>query len=197
MEVENSTRETPPPPEAPRPAAPADSTTAASGAHPEQKPSDKAGRFMANLKIGPAPCLTSTEPICPHQGALAVEVGVSILPNKNAYLLLPLQFQFDTSGSAIIVPLGFQYDFAVSRLPGFYLYPRLSIGYAFLSSLGASAKAVHAGMIVPEFGLKYVISGRFNVGGELLSLPILFGKTPIGSFANLSYRILLSFGVNF
>ena len=34
-------------------------------------------------------------------------------------------------------------------------------------------------------------------GGELVSIPILFGQTQFGSFANIFYRILLSAGVNF
>ncbi len=157
-------------------------------------PVEKLGRFMANFKIGPALCLYN----CSHQGALLVEIGYSVLPSKNAYLLLPLQAQFAPASAAIIVPLGFQYDLAFPGVSGLYVYPRLSLGYAYLvDRISSGSPSLHAGIAIFEFGLKYVLRGRWNIGGELVSLPIVFGQNSAGAFANIYYRLMLSLGVNF
>lgn len=148
---------------------------------------------MANVKIGPAVCLYA----CSHEGLIGLEIGVSVLPNKNGYLVLPVQFQFAPSGSVVMVPIGFQYDLAVSRLPGLYFYPRFSVGYALIvDNVNASAPMTHGGVIIPEFGVKYVYHGRWNIGGEFFSLPLVMGPTAVG-YLNLYYRISLSAGVNF
>jgi hypothetical protein len=208
MEVENSGTSPAPTPEPtdkaqpPQPSQPSGgggtstaSAAAASGStHVYENPGDKAGRFMASAKLGPAICLYN----CTHQGAFVLELGFSVLPNKNAYLLLPLQFQFGLGGAAVIVPLGFQYDVAVPWLPGLYIYPRFSIGYALLiESTMPGAPTVHSGTVIPEFGVKYVFRRRWNFGGEIFSLPLYFGQMQSGAFLNVYYRILLSAGVNF
>lgn len=166
---------------------------------------EKVGRFMANFKIGPSLCAYASGPggsgSCNgfHQGAIVVELGWSVLPSKNAYLLLPLQFQFRPSFGAIMVPVGFQYDLELP-IKGLYLYPRAFFGYAALVSSGpnpltgqTTTVTSHAGVFAPEFGLKYVFGGRWNVGGDLFSLPILFNSDS----AQVYYRILLYGGVNF
>jgi hypothetical protein len=203
MEVENSTIVTPPPPPPPTSSGSqsSGSSHANSNANPndntaepvQQPPTEKVGRFMLNFKIGPALCLYA----CSHQGVMLLEIGYSVLPNKNAYLLLPLQAQFAPSGSVVMVPIGFQYDLPVSRVPGLYFYPRLSIGYALIiDNVNSSAPQTHGGVILPEFGVKYVHRGRFNIGGEFFSLPLVLGPTAVGNL-NLYYRITLSAGLNF
>ncbi len=153
-------------------------------------PSDKVGRFMANFKIGPAIGAHNAG----HQGAIVLEAGWSVLPNKNAYLLFPLQFQFAEGGGAIILPVGFQYDIGIKQVPGLYLYPRLSFGYAaFIASALGQTATTHFGVLMPEFGAKYVYKGRYNFGGEIFSLPIYFND----GGAAVQYRILLSAGMNF
>lgn len=152
--------------------------------------SDKVGRFMANFKIGPALGAHNAG----HQGAIVLDLGWSVLPNKNAYLLLPLQFHFAQGGGAVILPVGFQYDIGIAKVPGLYLYPRLSIGYAaFIASAEGQTVTSHFGVLTPEFGAKYVFKGRWNLGGEIFSLPIFFTN----GGAAVQYRILLSAGVNF
>lgn len=156
---------------------------------------NKAGRFMANLKIGPAICAyTCTS----HEGALVVDLGWSVLPNRNAYVIIPLQFQFSTTTAAVIAPFGFQYDLAIPRVPGLYFYPRLSLGYAALldSSTGVTT-TTHAGILLPELGAKFILRGRFNFGGEFFSLPVIFGRGPFGGFVDVFYRILVYAGINF
>lgn len=151
---------------------------------------DKVGRFMANFKIGPSFGAYNAG----HQGAIVLELGWSVLPNKNAYLLFPLQFQFASGGGAVILPVGFQYDIAIAKVPGLYLYPRLSLAYAaFIASAFGSTSTTHFGALIPEFGAKYVLKGRWNFGGEIFSLPIFFNS----GGAAIQYRILLSAGMNF
>lgn len=208
MEVENSTILTQPP-QNPPPNRPSSGNHPSSnpnpnansnpnpnentGQPPVQPPTEKVGRFMANFKIGPAVCLYA----CSHQGTMLLEIGYSVLPNKNAYLLLPLQVQFAPSGSVVMVPIGFQYDLPVSRVPGLYFYPRFSVGYALIiDNENSSAPRTHGGVILPEFGVKYVYHGRFNIGGEFFSLPLVMGNTAVG-YLNLYYRITLSAGLNF
>lgn len=146
----------------------------------------KAGRFMANFKIGPALGAYNAG----HQGAIVLEGGMALLADRSLYLLLPLQFQFAQGGGSIIIPAGLQYDI---RLPvrGLFVYPRLSMGYA--AVIVQDAGTSHLGMIAPEFGIKYVLKGRWNLGGEPVSLPIFFSS----GGASLNYRILLYAGANF
>lgn len=156
-------------------------------------PPEKAGPFMFNVKIGPAFCLFPSG--CAHQGAIVLDLGAAVTRNRNGYLLLPVQFQFLPGASAIIVPVGFQYDV---RLPfrGGYFYPRIMAGYAALltdNSPGTPQTVVHSGVLIPELGVKYILNGRWNFGGEFFSLPFFFNANgPV-----LFYRVQLSAGVNF
>ncbi len=164
-----------------------------SGGEPGQY--NKPGRFMLNLKIGPAICATGC---VAHEGAVVADIGWSVLPNKNAYVVVPLQFQFSTTTAAVMVPFGFQYDFAISKVPGLYIYPRVSVGYAALfdSSTGVQT-TTHAGLFLPELGAKFILRGRFNFGGEIFSLPVVFGRGPFSTVVDVYYRILVYAGVNF
>ena len=176
----------------------ANSGTAGSGTNnaAAEKARAKAGRFMLNLKIGPAPCIYPSG--CnTHQGALALDLGYAISADRNAYVVLPIQLQFQQNFTGIIVPVGFQYDIPLPP-KGLYLYPRLLFGYAAGVTTGPSGtpnqvQTAHKGFLAPEMGLKYVLNGRFNFGGEFFSLPLFFDKD--GS--TLFYRIMLSAGVNF
>lgn len=154
---------------------------------------DKAGPFMFNIKIGPAFCLYPSN--CAHQGSIVLDLGAALTRNRNGYLVLPVQFQFQPGASAIIVPVGFQYDV---RLPlrGLYVYPRIVAGYAALltdGQPGTPQTVVHSGALIPEFGIKYILNGRWNFGGEVFSLPLLFNVNG----AQLYYRVHLSVGVTF
>jgi len=207
METENSPPPTPPPTESPdKPGAdkPEGSSSASrpnhSGGSGNNSTSsdagapEKAGFFMFNVKIGPAFCVLPSN--CPHQGSVVLDLGAALTANRNGYLLLPVQFQFLPGASAIIVPIGFQYDV---RLPlrGLYIYPRVSVGYAaLLSDVPSStlpSTLVHSGVLIAEFGFKYILRGRWNLGGELVSLPLFFNTYG----AELYFRIHLSAGVNF
>ena len=156
-------------------------------------PPEKAGPFMFNVKIGPAFCLFPNG--CAHQGALVLDLGAALTRNRNGYLLLPVQFQFLPGASAIIVPVGFQYDVRVP-FRGVYFYPRIMAGYAALltdNSPGTPQTVVHSGVLIPELGVKYILNGRWNFGGEFFSLPFFFNANGVVLF----YRFQLSAGVNF
>ncbi len=145
----------------------------------------KSGRGMANIKLGASFNLLGMA----TQFALVLDIGYAVTKNRNGYLLLPLQFQVGNGLTSFMVPLGFQYDFPLLR--GFYLYPRLSVGYAALIGFDPSG-VLHSGLVLPELGIKYVPGRRVNFGFEPFSLPIFL--RPDG--ARLSYRLMFYGGIN-
>jgi hypothetical protein len=111
----------------------------------------------------------------------------------SAYLIVPVQAQFRASLGTLMLPVGVQYDIALP-VPNLYIYPRVSIGYAVsLKGAAGSVIADHYGVAIPEVGIKYVFSGRYHLGGEAISLPVLFNSNSVV----VHYRIALSFGVSF
>lgn len=181
----------------------------------------KAGRFMLNLKLGAAVGLYSNPgSFVSSRGngsfALELDFGFAVTRDGNGYLVLSPQFairgdEFTGFGGLsratdvtmlLGVPLGFQYDFPIRRVPGLYLYPRFVIGY------GAHIQAVVGGAACParggncvdhgvmfnaSFGIKYVLRGRFNFGLEPLGLPVITNA----SNNRVVYRAVAFAGVNF
>lgn len=183
-------------------------------------PSDKVGRFMVNLKLGPAflayPTFSSGVTLV--QAALITEFGFAVTPNRNGYLLFPLGFQLSPGASLITVPVGFQYDIPLP-VRGLYLTPRGIVGYTAVisnstactgpngTSCTTSTFVSHLGVIIPEIGVKYIFKGRFNIGFDPFSLPVYFGGSG-GCNANgtvctksaaalVFYRLLFYAGINF
>jgi hypothetical protein len=81
-------------------------------------------------------------------------------------------------------------------VPGLYIYPRLSVGYAALifNGLGdVRARTVDTGFVKPELGVKYVLHRRWNFGFEPFGLPIFFDATGV----MMNYQMLFYAGVNF
>ncbi|MCS6913439.1 MAG: hypothetical protein RMK29_17105 [Myxococcales bacterium] len=131
---------------------------------------------------------------------LQPEAGFAVTKDRNGYLLAPVQFELTPGLAVVMLPFGFQYDIPLP-VPGLYLTPRISGGYAAWVSTGYVygpyyggyyGATSHTGFMMPEFGAKYVIKGRINAGGELFSLPIFFG--PGG--AAVQYRVLFYGGIN-
>ena len=87
------------------------SSSSSDASSPPAALSDKVGRFMANFKIGPAIGAHNAG----HQGAIVLEAGWSVLPNKNAYPLFPLQFQFAEGAAPSSCPSDFSTTSASSR----------------------------------------------------------------------------------
>lgn len=153
----------------------------------------KSGRFMANLKIGPAIGVKDAN----TQFALMLDGGYAVTPDGNGYVVLALQFHFAGGTTGVIVPAGFQYDFALP-VPGLFIYPRLLLGYAgFFANatiLGRDfSRTFNFFAIIPEFGVKYVLQKRWNFGFEPFSLPIFVN----GDGSAIYYRLFFYAGANF
>jgi hypothetical protein len=184
----------------------------------------KKGPFMFNLKFGGAFGLrditTGAGNIPSIRGddffTLVLEFGFAVSSDRNAYLLLPLQFQLHDTGAAcpiigqpcnfgtnqpwqiVMIPVGFQYDIPIKAVPGLYITPRIVAGYAaYIPDVG---NVVNAGFVEAAVGVKLVIKKILNVGFEPLSLPIFFapGYPSSGhTFVTVDWRLLWYAGVNF
>lgn len=156
--------------------------------------STRSGRYMLSLKVGAAPCVYFGGGCgLLHQGVAGLEFAWQLTPSANAYLIVPVQAQFRASLGTLMIPVGIQYDIGLP-VPNLYIYPRVSIGYAVsLTGAAGSVIADHFGVAIPEVGIKYVFSGRYHLGGEVVSLPVLFSSRSVV----IHYRAALSFGVSF
>jgi len=152
------------------------------------------GRYMLSLKVGAAPCIYYGGGCgLLHQGVAGVEFAWNFTQSASAYLIVPVQVQFRPSQGTLMLPVGIQYDIGLP-VPNLYIYPRVSIGYAVaLAGAAGSVIADHFGVAIPEVGIKYVFSGRYHLGGELVSIPVLFNSNTVV----VHYRVALSFGVGF
>jgi len=143
---------------------------------------DKAGRFSATLKIGPAINLDDTR----TQFTLNPEIAVALDRDYNAYLGINPQFQFADNYTTINIPLTFQYDIELP-VDGLYLYPKVSAGLSYILQLERAFF-----MLEPAFGVKYQAHKNFHVGLEPIAIPLYMGKI----FA-AQYHIFLCGGVDF
>src|SRR5579859_2240 len=113
-------------------------------AFPSWMQEGKAGRWMFNFKFGPAITAKSFGflggggvvcngfAVCnPTMGAIVLDFGVAVDARYNAYIILPSpEFQVHDFYSIVMLPVGFQYDIAIHKVPGLYITPRLELGYA-------------------------------------------------------------------
>ena len=150
---------------------------------------------MFNVKIGPALCAYPSG--CAHQGSVVLDLGAALTTNRNGYLVLPVQFQFQPGSlghhGADRVPV--RRAAADARPVSLPANQRRLCGTAWPTSRRAACqtRCSTAGVILAEFGIKYVLRGRWNFGGEVVSLPLFLNS----SGAQLYYRFHLSAGVNF
>jgi len=161
---------------------------------------DKSGRIMLNVRGGPAFGIVNTDEDLRLLGGVGLDFGVALSRDYNAYLVLTPQVDLRQGLYNVLVPLGFQYDIRLVR--GLFLYPRVSLGYSLfvsnssvdIGSLHLSASELsHGGVAIPELGLKYVVNGRFNIGIEPLSIPVVFNSENYWVW----YRVNLFLGGNF
>src|SRR5438105_15656164 len=85
----------------------------------------KPGPFMFNLKLGgafgvAAGNYTDTFVGGYNQFALQLEAGFAVTPDRNGYIVVPLQFQFSPTVISVYLPVGFQYDIKMP-LKGLYI----------------------------------------------------------------------------
>lgn len=165
-----------------------------------QAQGSKVGPWMFNLKLGGA---IGVSYYGPYLGrgidyfVLQTEAGYAVTRDRNGYLILPLSFELTPGVATIMIPFGFQYDIPLP-VPGLYLTPRLSAGFAatvwdrYYYYYGYYGASTLSGLIMPEFGAKYVLKGRLNFGADLFSLPIFFN----GDGAVVQYRVMIYGGIN-
>lgn len=162
------------------------------------RPVEKAGPFMMNFRGGPSFGVANADNVR-FVGALGVDLGFAVSRDYAAYIVLTPNLQLRDSFYHISIPIGFQYDIRVAR--GLYLYPRASIGYSALIYTSSfdygpfryyTSSTVHGGILIPEFGLKYVVNGSLNLGFEPFSLPVFFN----GDGYNIWYRFMFYIGFN-
>lgn len=167
----------------------------------------KSGPVMLNIKFGVA----ANAKDYVDQFALQLDFGIAVYPGWDklrrgpevaVYLIFPLQFGFGGSVAfgptftTIMVPFGVQVDIPIRPVPGLYLYPRFSLGYAAIIGGGVTQSG---GVATPVFGAKYVFKKRFNFGFEPFGLPIIFTKNDFtGNIgAAVQYNLLWYGGFNF
>jgi hypothetical protein len=159
---------------------------ARSAAEEDPAANHKAGPVLLQLRVGPAIGVKEID----NQAALALDAGIAVDRSRNAYVLLSVQLQIERALTIVQIPIGFEYDFALPSVKGLYLYPRLSLGYA--AFVPGTGPTLSAGVVTAEFGVKYVIGGRWSIGLEPLSVPLFFDR----SGYSISYRILCSIAVS-
>lgn len=183
----------------------------------------KSGPFMFNFKLGPAipvyfkdlaPGLGPLD-VLPAQFAMELEFGFALDKDRQAYLTFPFQFEVvqrsilipflgtvTASYATVILPVAFQYDIPISAVPGLYIYPRMTLGYAAFvvgTNQSSDTNTYSYGVLIPEFGVKYVFRQRINFGFEPFGLPMFFrgdNNNGTGSF-RMEYRLMFYGGINF
>ena len=186
-----------PPPVAPPPPAP--EVAMSPIAAPAPPPVTKAGPIMINLRLGGAVGIFAATDgkfasgSAPGQFVVGAEFGYGFGREHNIYLIVPLAFHYipDLGYSYIMIPVGVQFDIPIRAVPGLYIYPRVSVGY---SGLIASGQVAHGVVFTPEFGIKYVLRGRLNLGVDPVSFPITY--YPESKVASGAYRFTVYAGVN-
>lgn len=145
------------------------------------EPVEKAGPFMANFKLGPA---IEVSDYSETQFALELDFGYAVAGN-DGYLTFTPAFGFGDV-TTIWLPVGFQYDIALP-VENLYIYPRASVGFAHVTKIDESGLA-----LVPEVGLKYLITENFHAGFDPVSVPI-----GIGEEVWVQYRLAFYAGASF
>jgi hypothetical protein len=145
------------------------------------EPLEKSGPFMANFKLGPA---IEVSDYSETQFAIELDFGYAVA-GSDGYLTFTPAFGFGDV-TTIWLPVGFQYDIALP-VDNLYIYPRLSAGFAHVTKIDESG-----GAVIPEVGLKYLITESFHAGFDPVSVPI-----GIGEEVWVQYRMAFYAGANF
>jgi hypothetical protein len=159
---------------------------------------------MINLGVGPAIGIYDSGGAgrAPFDGLfVSVTIAGSPTRDRRLYSLAPLQFQWAINFSdggyyALLFPFGVQYEVPLVR--SLYMTARFSIGYAVVFPECLRCGALSFGFVLPEFGFKYVIRKRGNLGFDPLSFPIAFGSDDNNvRVVPVYYRVQLYGGFNF
>jgi len=168
----------------------------ASGAPPWLE-DGKAGRFFVDA-VGGVGLYQSSLGGTFASATAGATFGVSFGEARRLYLVVPFQLQITGVSTTVMLPIGFQYDITI--IPGLYLFPRISFGYAFVAPYDPNSDSQSGGVLIPELGVKMVVRKRWNLGASL-SLPIVFGQTATDTGNVLTtviyYRLTGFAGINF
>lgn len=157
------------------------------------EPQGKAGRVMFNAGIGFAFPFLDLSFVGTGGVVVRPELGIAVNKNRNAYILITPQVQIINQVYQVIVTLGFQYDFPL-LVRGLFLYLRGSAGYDLAITTDSGAPLLHHyGIVIPEFGLKYIVNSKYNFGFDPASIPLTFKTGAVQA----SYRTMFYGGVNF
>ncbi|NUP06671.1 MAG: hypothetical protein HOW73_11505 [Polyangiaceae bacterium] len=155
---------------------------------------DKAGRWMANIRLGVAANLGDSFDGAGRrfyrraQAVISPEIAVALDRGYHAYLGIIPQFQVGDSFTVINIPLTFQYDIELP-VKGLFIYPKVNAGYShWLEANG------NYFVIEPQVGIKYQFHKNVHVGGEPLGFPIYIGERNGRSDVGGQYHFLGGIG---
>lgn len=136
----------------------------------------------------------------PHQALLGFVLGYAVTPNGRGYVLFMPEVKTNGTLSTVMIPFGFQYDFAlpIKRLPGLFAYPRLVLGYGLSivpRSFGGETRieTQHLGIMTVMGGIKYVFRDRWIFAFEPIGLMTFFSSNGV----TLGWRLDASVGLRF
>jgi hypothetical protein len=180
-----------------------------------EEPGGLAHRLSLDLFVGAAVGLNGAQGSYAQPGgplfATSLRLGIAVTPDLRGRLMLAPELMFaevflqdamnNGNGTEqfflISLPIGFEYDLPVKRVPGLSIYPQLLLGYSaqLCSSAGSSGDCVtvHQGFVSAAFGLRYVWRNRLDISFEPVNVPILFSSAR----AIVLYRTMASVGVTF
>lgn len=124
-----------------------------------------------------------------HQMVVGLVAMLRVLPRDlRGYLVLAPWVAFFGGSVTLGLPIGFQYDFALPRVPTLFVYARLSLGYvAQWFSAGALTVRADSALLVPEAGLRWDLARRWTLGFDAVSLPLYLSDRTVA----VSYRVAL------
>ncbi len=132
----------------------------------------------------------------PHQAMFGVQFGYDVI--KRLWVLFAPEVKLNLTLTTVTVPVAVQYDFAVPKRNGLFLYPRIAFGYA-LSIIAFSSGAErfrsvqNYGTAAVILGLKYELNDRWIFGIEPIGAQVFFNRDG----ASAIYRVAGSVGIKF
>lgn len=180
---------------------------------------DRLGRLTLDARLGGGVSVAARSTTFGGAGLpffdASLELGLAVSPGRRARLIFAPDFVYTTqsfvgdptmTGSRdvfiISIPLGFEYDIPIKRVPGLYLYPQLLVGYAanveVLSGSvalqgGGNSATQHQGVVEAVFGARYAFRNRLELLLEAVSVPVYFSNRSV----LVLYRARAGIGVRF
>jgi hypothetical protein len=151
----------------------------------------------------------------------SLRLGIAVTPNRHGRLLIAPELLFtqqsysvpDPQAPGVIdtgmtqlfmvsIPIGFQYDFPIRKVPGLSLYPQFLFGYTLRATVltgqlslqgGDTSGYAQNGMASVAFGIRYVWRRKLDFSLEPFGMAV-YGPNPS---TILIYRTMASIGATF